>query len=111
MVNSPDSIRWALVGGAGAVLALSWMETVSHGSRHVELAVHDMVKGKHAGLFWSGLVFGAVAPIVLSIVAIIIGGSVNGAVAIGIIAGVFALVGMFLSETAFVRAGQSVPLS
>ena len=26
-------------------------------------------------------------------------------------AGVLALIGMFLSETAFVRAGQSVPLS
>ena len=110
-VRSPDAIRWALVGGVVAVLALSWMETVSHGSRHVELAVHEMVKGKHSQMFWGGIIFGAIVPLVLTIFALTIGGSDAGAVSLGTFAGIFALVGMFLSETAFVRAGQSVPLS
>ncbi len=105
-VRSPDAVRWALIGGATAVLALSWMETVSHGSRHVELAVHEMVKGKHASLFWGGLILGTVAPILLAISSI---GA--DAVPVAALAGAAALVGMFLSETAFIRAGQSVPLS
>ena len=110
-VPSPDAVRWALVGGVAAVLALSWMETVSHGSRHVEIAVHNMVQGEHASLFWSGLVLGAIVPLALAVIALAIGGSDSTAVALGVLAGITALVGMFLSETAFVRAGQSVPLS
>ncbi|MGI9641505.1 MAG: NrfD/PsrC family molybdoenzyme membrane anchor subunit, partial [Acidimicrobiia bacterium] len=106
-VPEPDAIRWALLGGVSAVMVLSWMETVSHGSRHVELAVHSMVKGEHGSLFWGGLTLGCALPFVLAIVAL----TGSGAVALSALAGLAALVGMFLSETAFVRAGQSVPLS
>ena len=110
-VPAPDAVRWAMVGGVVAVMALSWMESVSHGSRHVEIAVHNMISGAHASLFWGGIIFGAIIPLILAVVAIVIGGSSGAAVALGVIAGLFALLGMFLSETAFVRAGQSVPLS
>lgn len=110
-VRDPDAVRYALIGGVVGVLALSWMETVSHGSRHVELAVHNMVKGENASLFWGGILFGAVVPLVLAIVAVTVGGSAGSAVSLSAFAGIFALIGMFLSETAFVRAGQSVPLS
>jgi len=106
-VPEPDAIRWALLGGVSAVMALSWMETVSHGSRHVELAVHSMVKGEHASLFWGGLAIGCALPFTFAIVAL----TGSGAVALSALAGVAALIGMFLSETAFIRAGQSVPLS
>lgn len=106
-VPDADAVRWALLGGVSAVMALSWMETISHGSRHVELAVHAMVKGEHGSLFWGGLALGGALPFVLSIVAL----TGSGAVALSALAGVAALIGMFLSETAFVRAGQSVPLS
>ena len=109
-VPSPDAVRWALIGGASAVLALSWMETVSHGSRHVELAVHEMVKGEHGSLFWGGIALGGIVPLVLGIAALLVDSS-GTAVGLGAVAGLLALVGMFLSETAFVRAGQSVPLS
>ncbi len=107
-VPDADAVRWALLGGVSAVMVLSWMETISHGSRHVELAVHAMVKGEHGSLFWGGLALGCALPFVLAIVAL--AGS-GGAVALSALAGVAALIGMFLSETAFVRAGQSVPLS
>lgn len=109
-VRDPDAVRYALIGGVVAVLALSWMETVSHGSRHVELAVHNMVKGENASLFWGGLAIGCAIPLVLVIVAVITD-STDAAVALGALSGFAALIGMFLSETAFVRAGQSVPLS
>ncbi|MGI9605904.1 MAG: 4Fe-4S dicluster domain-containing protein [Acidimicrobiales bacterium] len=107
-VPEADAIRWALVGGAVAMLALSWMELVSHGTRHVELAVHEMSRGKHASLFWAGLALGGLLPIVLGVSAL---ASDSGSVALMAIGSVAAVVGMFLSETAFIRAGQSVPLS
>ena len=110
-VPSIEAVFWALIGGTSAVLALSWMETVNHGSRHVELAVHAMVKGKHSSLFWGGLIIGAIIPLVLGIICVSVLPSSSAAVGIGVLAGVLALIGMFLSETAFVRAGQSVPLS
>ena len=110
-VPSPEAIFWALIGGVVAVMALSWMETVSHGSRHVELAVHEMVKGKHGQLFWGGLILGTLIPLVLGVICIAAGVESSAALGLGVLAGIFALVGMFLSETAFVRAGQSVPLS
>ena len=109
-VPSPDAVRWSLIGGVSAVLALSWMETVSHGSRHVELAVHEMVKGEHGSLFWGGIALGGVVPLLLGIAAVIVE-SASTAVGLGAVAGLLALVGMFLSETAYVRASQSVPLS
>jgi len=107
-VPAPDAVYWALIGGAVAVLALSWMETVSHGTRHVELAVHNLVKGDNSPLFWGGIALGAVVPIIFAVFAL---WADDGGVALGVIAGLAALFGMFLSETAFVRAGQSVPLS
>lgn len=110
-VPAPDAVRWALIGGVVAVMAFSWMEGVSHGSRHVEIAVHNMISGAHSSLFWGGIIFGAIVPLILAVIAIAIGGSTGAAVALSVIAGLFALIGMFLSETAFVRAGQSVPLS
>ena len=112
-VDVPDveALFWALIGGTASVLVLSWMEAVSHGSRHVELAVHEMVKGKHGSLFWGGIIFGAIIPLVIGIVCVSVVAAPAVTVGLGVIAGLFALIGMFLSETAFVRAGQSVPLS
>ncbi len=110
-VPAPEAVFFALVGGVSAVLFLSWMETVSHGSRHVELAVHEMVKGRHGSLFWGGIILGGLIPLVLAIISLVAGADSGAALGLGVLAGVLALVGMFLSETAFIRAGQSVPLS
>ncbi len=107
----PVAVHWVLIGGSIAVIALSWMELVSRGTRHVELAVHEMSRGAHASLFWGGLAIGCALPILCSLGALAIGADESGAVALGALGGLLALLGMFLSETAFVRAGQSVPLS
>jgi len=51
------------------------------------------------------------APTGLTTVALFADDTAGVGVATVALAGVLALVGMWLSETAFVRAGQSVPLS
>ena len=106
----PDAaaMRWAMLGGIGAVAALTWLEVASHGSRHVELAIHEMVKGKYAAWFWTGVGAGLVAPAALL--------TIDRAIdlshpTLAAVAGIQAVFGMFFAESAFVRAGQSVPLS
>jgi hypothetical protein len=74
----------------------------------VELAIAAMTKGDHAGWFNWGLSLGVLAPGGLVAVALVAGSS---SVLLPAFAGLLALVGMWLAETAFVRAGQSVPLS
>jgi Ni/Fe-hydrogenase subunit HybB-like protein len=104
-----DAIAWVLLGGVVATGAFVWMELASHGSRHVELAVETMTHGRYARQFWVG--------------GITVGLGVPGAIAILVLAtdisspaplaaaGVAAVAGLFAYEDAFVRAGQSVPLS
>lgn len=107
-IPSPQAVWWALLGGVIAIAFLSWVELQSKGSRHVEMAIADMTKGPQKQLFQGGLAFGMLLPAVLAIIAL--AADIGTPIVVGI-AGLSALFGMFLSETAFVRAGQSVPLS
>jgi hypothetical protein len=85
------------------------MELTSSGSRHVELAIHEMTHGSYRQQFWwGGIVLGLGVPAALVVIAL--AGDVSGP-ALPALAGVAALVGMFAYEDSFVRAGQSVPLS
>lgn len=108
-VPEVNAIRWVLLGGVTATAALIAVELTSKGSRHVELAVEIMTRGKYAKQFWWG---GVVVGLVLPAVAMI--GSLAGDIdspALAAAGGILALVGLFAYEDSFVRAGQSVPLS
>ena len=108
-VPEQAAIRWVLIGGLAATAALILIELTSKGSRHVELAVHEMTSGAYRTQFWGGgVLIGIVAPLALAIVA-----AAGDITSPGLLAaaGALALVGMFAYEDAFVRAGQSVPLS
>ncbi len=107
-IPDAEAMRWATLGGLGAVALLTWLELASQGSRHVELAVHNMTRGDTAFLFWNGVVVGLAIPAILLIVDRAADASNPS---LGAIAAIMALLGMWFAETAFVRAGQSVPLS
>ncbi|MEZ5340684.1 MAG: 4Fe-4S dicluster domain-containing protein [Acidimicrobiales bacterium] len=103
-----DAIRWVLLGGILAVASLIAIELTSKGSRHVELALHEMTHGAYAARFWwGGALVGLAVPAVLTIVALV----TDSGAWLPAVAGVAALAGLFAYEDAFVRAGQSVPLS
>lgn len=108
VVPNPSAVRWILVGGALASLGIVSLELNVGGSRHVELALHAMVKGDYRGRFWIGITAGMIAPILLAGAALAFGISGAALPAVGAFA---ALLGLFAYEDAFVRAGQSVPLS
>ncbi|MGA0035081.1 MAG: 4Fe-4S dicluster domain-containing protein [Ilumatobacteraceae bacterium] len=102
------AIRITTLAALGALSLLIATEVVSHGSRTVELATLEMTKGAYARRFWlGGVVTGLIAPIAL--IALALNG--NAPQGLGAIASICALVGLFSYEDAFVRAGQSVPLS
>jgi formate-dependent nitrite reductase membrane component NrfD len=107
-IPSQRAIWWALLGGVVAVGFLTWLETAAHGSRHVELAVASMTKGAHKTWYQGGLIWGIVVPLAATMVALAGDLDSPALVAVGAVS---ALVGMWLAETAFIRAGQSVPLS
>jgi len=100
-------IRSVFLGGLGGLGLLLAAEVTSHGTRHVELATAEMTKGAYASRFWTGLVVGIAAPALLLVLALT--GVAPTALNAG--AGLCALVGLFAYEDAYVRAGQSVPLS
>jgi ribulose 1,5-bisphosphate synthetase/thiazole synthase len=70
------------------------------------MATAAMTRGAYRHRFWFGVVVGMVAAGALALIA-----AVNGDVRLGAIAGALALAGLAAYEDAFVRAGQSVPLS
>ncbi|NNE74744.1 MAG: polysulfide reductase NrfD [Acidimicrobiales bacterium] len=107
-VPDAGALRWAFLGGLAGVALLTWMEATFHPSRHVEIASFNMVKGTFAPWFWAGVGVGIALPAALLILDRAADIS-NPALAA--LAALAALGGMFASETAFIRAGQSVPLS
>jgi Fe-S-cluster-containing dehydrogenase component/formate-dependent nitrite reductase membrane component NrfD len=107
-VPSERAIVWCLLGGVAAVGFLTAVELAAHGSRHVELAVRSMVRGVQRHWFAVGVALGIVVPAVLAIVAL---ATDSTAPALLLAMAIPAIAGVFASETAFVRAGQAVPLS
>jgi len=70
--------------------------TLTHPTVHAHLAVREMIRGRFARYFWSGIVLVAVAV---------------SAPALGPLVAVAALAGLLLHEHAYVQAGQVVPLA
>jgi Fe-S-cluster-containing dehydrogenase component/formate-dependent nitrite reductase membrane component NrfD len=106
-VPQPDAVRWALLGGVLATGALAAVELAGRGTRPVELALAAMTRGPFAARFRVGVVAGVLVPAVLA--ALALAGVAPAGLAAA--AGLSAVAGLAAYEDAFVRAGQSVPLS
>jgi Fe-S-cluster-containing dehydrogenase component/formate-dependent nitrite reductase membrane component NrfD len=99
-------VLWSLFGGLIAQLVLVAIEITSHGSVSVEMATAAMTRGEYRGRFWFGVTGGMAGAGAIALIA-----AVQGNVTLGALAGVLAIAGLAAYEDAFVRAGQSVPLS
>jgi formate-dependent nitrite reductase membrane component NrfD/NAD-dependent dihydropyrimidine dehydrogenase PreA subunit len=106
---SADAVRWVLLGATGASLALAATELSSPASTHVHMALAAMTRGRYATRFWlGGVLVGLVVPAALMILTLAGGPAPT---ALSAIAGAAVVAGLVGFEDAFVRAGQSVPLS
>lgn len=103
------TIQIVFLAGLGASALLIATELWSTGSRHVELATLEMTRGTYAGQFWfGGVLNGIVVPTALLVFALATDVTSPWPAAC---AGAAAMFGLFAYEDAYVRAGQSVPLS
>lgn len=95
--------RATFIGSLIADLLITFLGEfgMSHASESATRAAHMIVKGRYARSFWIGsTVMGHVVPLALMFTALP-----------GMIAGVLALIGLFLYERAFVNAPQEIPNS
>ncbi|MBT8215501.1 MAG: polysulfide reductase NrfD [Acidimicrobiia bacterium] len=105
--EATTAFTWAMVGGSAALGLIAFAELTSrHPTRNIADAMHHMTKGVYSREWWlGGQVLGVVVPIALGVIAL------GGATWVGAIGGVSAMAGIWFADDAFVKAGQSVPLS
>jgi ferredoxin len=102
-----EAAAWVMLFGSAIVGIVTVGELFgSHPTTNAEAAFHHMTKGAYAPQWWRGQFLLVVVPIVAG--ALVASG---GNVITGAIGGIAAMVGVFLADDAFVKAGQSVPLS
>ena len=108
--SSRRAFAWALVVGAAGLAVIAAVELVSqHPTRNHAAAMHHLTRGAHAREWWiGGQAIGVVAPLVLGVVFL---AGVGVPLWVPQLGGLAALVGIWFADDAFVRAGQSVPLS
>lgn len=103
------TIHIAFLAALGGLALLIATELWSKGSRHVELATLEMTQGAYAGQFWfGGILNGVVVPAALLVYSLAVDTTSPWPAACAAAAALF---GLFAYEDAYVRAGQSVPLS
>jgi predicted membrane-bound mannosyltransferase len=94
-----------LIGAVGLGIIAIAEASKTHGP-DAALAFHHMTKGAFARNYWIGLVL-SVAVAIAAAVMVLFGAPVP----VGAVGGIAAMIGVWLVDDAFVRAGQSVPLT
>ncbi len=104
-----DAASWCLIGGAAALGLIAAAELMSrHPTRNAAEAMHHLSRGEHKTEWWvGGQLIGVAVPVVLGF--IYLGNPDLGVVGAG--AGIAAMAGIWFADDAYVKAGQSVPLS
>lgn len=111
VVDGPPALEralaWSLVLAGAASLAIVVLDTWGrHPTQQAERAARNLRRDMFARRFFSGLGLGMVLPALAGAIFLLGGGT-----ALLAVAGLSTLVGLWLYEDAWVRAGQSVPLS
>ncbi len=108
--SSEQAFAWALVLGAAALGLIAVIEIVGrHPTPNHAAAIFHMTRGAHAKEWWlGGQALGVMVPLVLGVTFLEVPEVPLWVAQLGGAAG---LVGIWFADDAFVRAGQSVPLS
>ncbi|HEU5459710.1 MAG TPA: NrfD/PsrC family molybdoenzyme membrane anchor subunit, partial [Pyrinomonadaceae bacterium] len=100
-------LLWALVIFGLIHLLMVWGEvSLTHPTAHARLAIWEMVQGRYKNDFWIGIILSALG-VLLPLFAVM--GIFDAS--LGVAATPLALIGLMLFESAYVQAGQSVPLA
>jgi len=103
------AFTWSLIGGTAALGLIALAElTGRHPTRNIADAMHHLTQGVYSLEWWAGgQLLGVVLPLALGVIAVS-GAGPDWLAALG---GLAAMAGIWFSDDAFVKAGQSVPLS
>lgn len=105
--DAERALAWTLALGAACSLAIAVLDAWGkHPTGQAERAARNLRADMFAARFRAGLALGFALPALLAAAFLAVGGV--GLLALG---GASALIGLWLYEDAWVRAGQSVPLS
>jgi len=98
---------WVMLIGSAIVGLVTVIELMStHPTANARAGFHHMTRGEFATEWWRGQLLAVVVPILAASLIL------TGASALTGVAGALAaMAGVFLADDAFVKAGQSVPLS
>ncbi len=104
------ALTWTLIGGLIASAVIIALDVFGkHPTQQADRAATNLRRDLYWRRFWfGGILVGIAVPLALAVVATIIG---SGAGVLLAVAGGLALAGLWFYEDAWVRAGQSVPLS
>lgn len=102
------ALAWTIVLGVAASTGVIALDTFGrHPTRQAERAARNLYRDRFAKRFWlGGVLVGLLAPAAFGAAFLVAGGA-----ALLAVAGACALTGLWFYEDAWVRAGQSVPLS
>ena len=107
LTEAAESFALVMVVGAVVVGLMTLTELIgSHPTTNAEAGFHHMTRGEFASRWWRGQFLAVAVPIVAG--ALVLAG---GTILTGVVGGIAAMIGVFLVDDAFVKAGQSVPLS
>ena len=105
MFIAPDTISEVantLLWGIVANMVIMAKEILMpHDTTDTNKAIELMTKGYYSKYFWAGIVIGSVVPIIL----------INAYPSMALIAGICALIGIYLTEFVRIRVPQMIPLS
>lgn len=100
-------LLWILAVTSLLHVLMIWGEvSLTHATAHARLAVWEMVSGRHKIDFWVGLVLSILGGLIPWLALFEVVGS-----SLGVAGAPMALIGLMLYESAYVQAGQSVPLA
>ena len=109
-LTTERAFAWSMLGGGVALGLISFAElTARHPTRNITEAIHHLTRGRYAVEWWlGGQLLSVVVPVVLG--ALFLAGS-GGDLWLGSLGGFATVLGIWFADDAYVRAGQSVPLS
>ena len=95
------------IGTVANLLILTVEYAGKHSTRNAAVAAHMLTHGRYKGAFWGGAIGLSVLTAVLALI-----GAINESLGLlAVLAGVIAQASLLIYESAYVKAGQDVPLS
>jgi Fe-S-cluster-containing dehydrogenase component len=101
-----SAFAWTMLIGSVGLGIIAIAEGAKTHGPDASLAFHHMTKGAFARNYWLGLALSVIVVIVAAVLVLF-----GAPVAVGAVGGVAAMIGVWLVDDGFVRAGQSVPLT